>query len=75
MMRDFNANTRRNKGNMVVGRFGEAVLNENGTRLIEICNTFSFKILNSFYQHRNVHIYTWTQPTGKTAPIIGYIPF
>lgn len=69
---DLNCRTGRENNNVVVGRHGEETRNENGTRLISICEQNNLKILNGFYQHRNIHKYTWTQSTRNLKSVIDY---
>jgi hypothetical protein len=42
-----------------VGRFGEEEINNNGVRLNEVCDYQILKISNTFFEHRDVHKYTW----------------
>lgn len=72
LLGDFNARVGRKVNDQVVGQYGEDVLNDNGTRLIEICEQFSLKILNGFYPHKDIHKYTWTQSTKGLKSIIDY---
>jgi hypothetical protein len=60
-------NTRVGCGNKskAVRKFGEEIKNDNGDRLVSICEQFELKIDNSFFEHRNIHRYTWTQKPKK----------
>jgi len=49
------------------------VANDNGSRLIENCEQYGLRIKNGFFQHRNVHRYTWTQIARQLASIIDYV--
>ena len=40
---------------------------------IEYCEQYGFRIMNGFFQHRNVHTYTWTQTTRQLKSIIDYV--
>lgn len=73
MMGDFNGRVGCRRDHDVVGQYGEDVLNDNGSRLIELCDQFSLKILNGYFQHKRVHRYTWTQPTKGQKSIIDYV--
>lgn len=73
LMGDFNGRTGSSITNPVHGRFGENITNENGELLIEFCDNFSLRITNGFFQHKNIHRYTWTQPTRNLQSIIDYI--
>jgi hypothetical protein len=57
---DFNSRTTE-KNNVVVGPFGEVVINHNGDKLIDICEQNSLKILNGYFKHK----YTWRQDTQE----------
>ena len=67
---DFNARTGSQYGDVVVGPYGEEIVNDNGLRLIEMCQQYEFKIQNGFYQHKSIHKYTWIQPKRKLQSII-----
>lgn len=56
---DFNASIGKKINSTVVGPFGEDNINDNGERLIDICEQNSLKILNGFFQHKEIHKYTW----------------
>ena len=58
---------------MVLGPFGEEVINDNGDKLIDICEQNSLKILNGCFKHKRIHQYTWHQDTQEIRSIIGYI--
>lgn len=70
---DFNSRVGRKKGNHVVGEFGESTENDNGKRLISVCEQNQLKILNGFFQHRDIHKFTWTQNTKNLKSIIDYV--
>jgi hypothetical protein len=61
------------KNGNVVGGHGEEVTNNNGERLIQICEHFSLKIMNGYYSHNDIHKYTWTHNTRQLRSIINYI--
>lgn len=73
LMGDFNGRVGKSKKSNVVGEHGEEVKNDNGTRLIEMSEQHELKITNGFFQHREQHKYTWTQPTKKQKSIIDYL--
>ncbi|KAK4880664.1 hypothetical protein RN001_008810 [Aquatica leii] len=58
---------------IIVGQYGENVENDNGDRLIELCQQQALKITNGWFKHKNIHRYTWTQPTRQLKSIIDYI--
>ncbi|XP_050506239.1 craniofacial development protein 2-like [Diabrotica virgifera virgifera] len=73
VMGDLNSRVGRKVDNKVVGPYGEINQNDNGERLIEICENHQLKITNGFFKHRDVHKYTWTQTTRNLKSIIDYI--
>lgn len=72
IMGDLNGRTGRRNGSKVVGPFGEEAMNDNGARIIDMCEQNELKILNGFYQHRDIHKYTWVQQTRGLKSIIDY---
>jgi len=56
-----------------VGSLGEDVINDNGDKLIDICEQNSWKILNAYFKHKRIHQYTWHQDTQELRSIIDYI--
>ena len=73
MLGDFNGRIGKMNGSLVVGKYGEETVNDNGRRLIDLCESTSLKILNGFFPHKRIHQYTWVQPTKKLASIIDYV--
>jgi hypothetical protein len=72
-MGDMNGRTGSKTRDTVVGNFGEDMVSDNGERLIELCTQISLKIWNGFYNHKNIHKYTWEQHTKNLKTIIDYI--
>jgi len=72
-MEDMNGRKGRKTGDTVVGNFGEDMVNDNGERLIELCTQTSLKIWNGFFNHTNIHKYTWEQHTKNLKTIIDYV--
>ena len=70
---DLNCRTGRASDSKVIGRYGEDVCNDNGWRLINVCDQNNLRILNGFYPHRDIHRYTWTQHTRNLKYIIDYV--
>ena len=58
---DFNARTGRRNSSNIIGRFGEEDSNDNGARLIDLCEQNSLKVKNGFFQYKEIHKFTWTQ--------------
>jgi hypothetical protein len=59
--------------NQVVGPFGEELINENGDKLIDVCEQNSLKILNGYFKHKWIHHYTWHKDTLQLKSVIDYI--
>lgn len=73
MLGDFNSRTGCRTDSKVVGQYGEPTVNDNGHRLIELCETYNLKINNGFYKHKDIHRYTWIQNTRNLKTIIDYV--
>ncbi|XP_044762230.1 craniofacial development protein 2-like [Coccinella septempunctata] len=73
IMGDLNGKTGRKRDNKVVGPYGETSRNDNGERLIELCESHGLKITNGFYKHKEIHTYTWVQTTRNLRSIIDYV--
>jgi hypothetical protein len=58
LMGGFNARVGK-EDDQIVGRFGEEEINNNVERLKEVCDYYNLKISNIFFEHRDVHKYTW----------------
>ena len=59
--------------NQVVGPFGEEVINDDGDKLVDVCEQYSLKILNGYFKHKRIHQYMWHQDTLELKSIIDYI--
>lgn len=70
---DLNGRTGRENDDPVVGRYGEIVLNNNGQRLRSFCQSSSLKIMNGYFPHKDIHKFTWIQPTKGLRSIIDYV--
>jgi endonuclease/exonuclease/phosphatase family metal-dependent hydrolase len=70
---DFNSRKWRKINNLVLDPFGEEVINNNGNKLINVCEQNSLKILNGYFKHKRIHQYTWHQDTQELRSIIDYI--
>ena len=70
---DWNGRTGKQNGNEVVGPFGEETVNDNGERIIELCEQYLLKITNGFYEHKEIHKFTRHQDTLQQRSIIDYI--
>lgn len=70
MMGDFNARVgkRREEVERVLGLWGEETRNMEGERLVDFCIRNDLKIMNTFFKHRESHIFTryrWNQGTQQ----------
>lgn len=72
LLGDLNARTGNTTNSKIVGKYGEEVVNDNGERLINLCEANSLKITNGFFKHKNIHKYTWHQDTRQQRSIIDY---
>ena len=57
----------------VTGKFGLAIWNEAGQRLIEFCQENTLVIANTLFQQHRRRLYTWTSPDGQHRNQIDYI--
>lgn len=70
---DLNGRIKGKKGDDVVGGFADEEENDNGERLLELCNQYQLKITNTFFSHKDIHRYTWERPSMNQRSIIDYI--
>lgn len=70
---DFNARVGNIRQGRVLGPFGEERKNNNGERVLNLCEEYNLKIANSFFKHKDIHKYTWEQHTRGLRSIIDYI--
>ena len=62
LMGDFNAyvGTDTDMWKGVIGKRGVTGVNENRMYLLQLCCSNGFRFMNTFFQHRKVHKYTWS---------------
>lgn len=70
---DLNSRTGSKVQDKVVGQYGEQTVNDNGQRLITLCEQNDLKITNGYYPHKEIHKYTWTKPSQNLKSIIDYL--
>ncbi|KAF2883414.1 hypothetical protein ILUMI_22763 [Ignelater luminosus] len=70
---DFNAHVGSKTNDPVVGPYGENDLNDNCSRLIEICCQHSLQIKNGFFKHKDIHKFTSIQSTLQRKSIIDLV--
>ena len=56
----------------VIGKHGVTGLNENGRYLLQLCCSNGLRIMNTFFQHREVHKYTWYGPSMDQKSLIDF---
>jgi exonuclease III len=56
-----------------LGCFGTGRLNENGQRLLELCNLHNLCITNTFFSTKPQHKVSWRHPRSKHWHLIDYI--
>lgn len=67
---DFNARIGNSKIDTNIGIFGEQTRNNNGSRLIDFVSFNQLKVMNSFFNHKDSHKFTWEARGSKS--IIDY---
>ena len=74
LLGDFNAHIGTNnetwKG--VIGRHGDPAFNENGRCSLQLCCSNGLCIMNTFFQYRDVHKYTWYKPSMAQKSLIDF---
>ena len=73
-MGDFNAHvgTDTDTWKGVIGKHGVSGLNENGRYLLQLGCSNGLRIMNTFFQHREVHKYTWYRPSMDQKSLIDF---
>ena len=56
----------------MIGKQGEDVENDSGRRLLSFSPKNGFKVLNTFYEHKEIHKYTWKCPGRGLKSIIDH---
>ena len=72
-MGDWNAKVGSQEIPGVTGKFGLAVQNEAGLRLIEFCQENALVTANSLFQQHKRRLYIWTSPDGQQQTHSDYI--
>jgi hypothetical protein len=67
---DLNATVGNKSINKNIDTFGEQTVNKNGMRLIDFAVYNNLRIMNTFFNHKNIHKYTWSAQNSKS--IIDY---
>ena len=59
--------------NGVIGRNGDAHLNGNGAKLLDFCAGNALSIMNTYFQHKDVHKCTWYRDTLAQRSMIDFV--
>lgn len=70
---DINTRVEKQSNSRVVGMHGEEVKNNNRERLISLCEQHKLKIMNGFFDHKEIHKYTWYYHSRGLKSIIDYV--
>ena len=75
LLGDLNAtvNDREGVWRSVLGPVTPDSLNDNGQRLLQLCNMHNLVISNTLFQRRDIHKYTWYSNDGQTKKMIDYV--
>lgn len=49
----------------ITGAFGVPEMNENGERVVDFCAERELSVANTYFQHKNIHKYTWSVRRGE----------
>ena len=73
-MGDFNAHigTDNDTWKGVIGKHGDPAFNKNGRYLLQLCCSNGLCFRNTFFQHKDVHRYTWYRPSMLQKSVIGF---
>ena len=73
---DMNAKVGNVSREKIVGQHGVEGVNENGDHLVELCAERNVFLANTFFQHKDIHKYTWKRGEGggvEQKSLIDYI--
>ena len=74
LLGDFNAHigTDSETWKGVIGGHGDPAFNKNGRYLLQLCCSNGLCIVDTFFQHRDVHKYTWYRPSMAHKSLINF---
>ncbi|GJQ70523.1 hypothetical protein Trydic_g22927 [Trypoxylus dichotomus] len=55
IMGDFNGRIAKKVGKKIVGQHSEDVINDNRMRLIKVCDQYHLKVMNRFFNQKEIH--------------------
>ena len=58
---------------LVMGKQGCGIINDNGRRLVIFCEDNNLVIGGSIFKHKDIHKWTWTSPDGQTRNQIYHV--
>ena len=70
---DWNAKVGNQETPGITGKYGLAIRNEGGQRLIEFCQENPLVMANALFQQHKGRLYTWISPDGQYQNQIDYI--
>ena len=75
LLDDFNAHvgTDNMTWNGVIGKHGDPHTNVNGKGLLQFCATNGLCIMNTFFQHKRIHTYTWYRNSLGRRSLIDFV--
>ena len=74
LLGDFNAHVGIDNGTWkgVIGQHGDPDINKNGRCLLQFCATNGLCIMNTFFQHKRIHKYTWYRDSLGQRSLIDF---
>lgn len=57
----------------IIGKHGVGQRNGNGLQLLQFCSQYNLRVMNTFFQQKNIHKYTWQHPRSKQWHLLDYI--
>lgn len=70
MLMDLNECTGNKGTKNVTGIYSEDIINDNGERSVNLCESYLLKFLNCFIVHKYIHKNTWYQTTRNISSIM-----
>lgn len=67
LMGDLNAKTGNQKLGKITGTNGEPTINSSGNKLTDFCCFDEFRIMNRFYEHKDIHKFNWQARNTKSV--------